>query len=214
MRSKDQFDLFNNEILLKEKRMKEKMEGKVMSKEYKNITEVRGATYFTGVEVKNTPTKGLDTLFVVGLQPVDDIIQMALQRNIKSIYFGANHSFDLSDPEQWDNWLPWVKMIKGVLADPALFWCSLDFDLSYQESFLETGLAEHNRMIPMVSVKIPYIEQLGYNAVIKIDDIDFNRTNPGVWCHPLSNLMSKETFTHWQEYNDDELLKGEHGKFR
>ena len=150
-----------------------------MERSYINVADAGGATYFTGVEVEKTPTQGLNTLFVVGIQPVDDIIQMALQRNIKAIYFGANHSFNI-DNENWDEWKPWQDMIKGVLKDPALFWCTLDFDLKYQESFLETGLAEHNRMIPMVSVKIPYIEQLGYNAVVKIDDVGFNRTNPGV----------------------------------
>jgi len=214
MRSKEQFELFNKELLIQEKLLKEQLAGNVMQREYKNVTETGGEIYYTGIDVEKTPTKGLETLFVVGIRPIDEIVQMALQRNIKSVYFGSNNSFMLADQENWDDWIPWVKMIRGVLKDPALLWCSLNFDSSYMESFLETGLAEHNRFIPIVSVKMPYIEQLGYNAVIKIDDVAFNATNPGVWCHSIQNVMHTSVFTHWQEYNDDELLKGEHGKLR
>jgi len=185
-----------------------------MDRQYKNVMNVDNAMYFTGTEIENTPTTGLNTLFVVGLRPIDEIVQLALANEITAIYFGANQSFGLPMPDDYDEWEPWVKMIRGVLDDPALFWCTLDFDLKYMESFLETGLAENNRMIPMVSVKMPYIVQLGYNAVIKIDDIDFNRTNPGVWCHSIQNVMHPSVFTHWQKYNDDKLIKGTSGQYK
>ena len=41
----------------------------------------------------------------------------------------------------------------------------------------------------MIRVK-PHIEQLGYNANIKIDDIDFNATNKGVWTISKRLLMN------------------------
>jgi hypothetical protein len=46
-----------------------------------------------------------------------------------------------------------------------------------------------------------------YNTTLKIDDIDFDKTNPGVWCHPLNELLNKETFTNWDQYSKDEIIK-------
>ena len=58
----------------------------------------------------------------------------------------------------------------------------------------------------MISVKLPYLQQLGYNAIIKLDDKDFKSTNPGVWCHNLHSLLTRETFTDWSKYTKDEVL--------
>jgi hypothetical protein len=74
------------------------------------------------------------------------------------------------------------------------------------EGLLESGLCEHNNFIPMISVKIPYIQQLGYNATVKIDDKDFAATNPGVWCHSLHNLQKRSVFTDWSKYTKDQTL--------
>jgi hypothetical protein len=64
-------------------------------------------------------------------------------------------------------------------------------------------MSENNRIIPMVSVKLPYIKLLNYNTTIKIDDKGFNQTNPGVWCHSLHKLMDREVFTPWSAYVGD-----------
>ncbi len=161
--------------------------------------------FFMGDEVENTPTKGMKTLFVVGLQDPLEIMSIAMDTSCKAIYFGANHSFDTESTKDnpWGNWEEWAAMIKRVLAYPAGFKCTLDIDIKYAEELLETGLSEHNNFIPMISVKLPYIAQLGYNATIKIDDKDFDKSNPGVWCHSLHDLMNRQHFTSWQEYKDD-----------
>jgi hypothetical protein len=59
----------------------------------------------------------------------------------------------------------------------------------------------------MLSVKLPYIKQLGYNATLKIDDKDFEFSNPGVWCHSLHALQKRAVFTPWSKYTQDEVLK-------
>jgi hypothetical protein len=87
------------------------------------------------------------------------------------------------------------------------YWCTLDFDVSQVQGVLECTFIGHRRFIPQVSVKIPYLTQLGYNATIKLDDIDFAATNPGVWCHSLHSLTTRETFTNWDEYSKDEIIK-------
>jgi hypothetical protein len=58
----------------------------------------------------------------------------------------------------------------------------------------------------MISVKLPYIQQLGYNATVKIDDKDFEATNPGVWCHSLHELQNRNNFTDWSKYTNDNVL--------
>jgi hypothetical protein len=84
--------------------------------------------------------------------------------------------------------------------------CTLDIDVQCVEGLLESGFTEHHNFIPMISVKLPYIRQLGYNATLKLDDKDFAATNPGVWCHSVHKLQSRASFTDWSKYTKDETL--------
>ena len=95
-------------------------------------------------------------------------------------------------------------MIRPLLKDGRL--CTLDFDVAEVESVLEYGFSEYNNFIPMISVKLPYIQQLGYNATIKLDDRDFKSTNPGVWCHSLHTLQNRDVFTPWSKYAKDKTV--------
>ena len=160
--------------------------------------------FFVGVEIENLPTKGLLTLFVVGLQDPQLILSKAAEHNVKSIYFGANQSFELK--KGCEDWTAWETMIMDVLHHKAKYWCALDLDITELEGLTDTALVEENRFVTVVSAKIPYICQLGYNSVLKIDDKDFDATNPGVWVHRIHDLMDKESFTHWYQYLDDEPL--------
>ena len=54
--------------------------------------------------------------------------------------------------------------------------------------------------------KLPYITQLNYNATLKLDDRTWGATNPGVWTHHLQSLMSKDKYTHWDQYTQDTTL--------
>lgn len=157
-----------------------------------------GVDFFFGQEVEHTAMYLQNTLFVVGIQPVTKILQLAKDHDITHIYFGANHSYN---PSQSSEYAEWENMILPCLK--ADLWCTLDFDHQHIESFLEGGLTEYRRFIPMVSVKLPYIDQLGYNAIIKLDDRDFDATNPGVWCHRLHDLKTWNSFTSWDEYTND-----------
>ena len=168
--------------------------------------------FFTGTEVEHTPAFGKKTLFVVGLQSVTDIkdwlddfnLYEDKSQHIEHIYFGANMSFPVSirtnDAVFWN---PWENTINHFLLQG--YQCTLDIDVSQVEGLLESGLCEHNNFIPMLSVKIPYIRQLGYNATVKLDDKDFAATNPGVWCHSLHNLQKRSVFTDWSKYTKDEV---------
>lgn len=166
--------------------------------------------FFVGTEIENSPAFGKPTLFVVGLQPVDIIRWRLGDANakrrdpIQHVYFGANMSFPNPPVDDTMTWSKWENMILPLLNQG--IWCTLDLDVSAVEGLLEGSLAEQALFIPMISVKLPYIKQLGYNATIKLDDRDFNATNPGVWCHSVHDLMDRNKFTSWDKYTKDETL--------
>ena len=97
-------------------------------------------------------------------------------------------------------------MLRSGHGGDHYYTCTLDIDVSCVEGLLEGPLVEYNNFIPMISVKLPYINQLGYNATIKIDDKDFRATNPGVWCHNIHDLRDRAVFTDWSKYTKDETL--------
>ena len=166
--------------------------------------------FFVGTEIENSPAHNKGTLFVVGIQPVDIITWKLDDANakrrepIRHIYFGANMSFPNPDVSDAITWAKWDNMIRPFLEQG--LWCTLDLDVSAVEGLLESGLTENALFIPMISVKLPYINQLGYNATIKLDDRDFNATNPGVWCHSVHDLMNRDNFTSWDLYTKDQTL--------
>jgi len=173
-----------------------------MKREYDTGTK-EDVQYFVGTEVEHTPQYGKKTLFVVGKHDVDNIVSMAEETGCKHIYLGANMSFNVTDNTE-SQWQPWESMAFPLLQKN--YWVTLDIDVSQIEGLLDTGLTEHNRFIPMISVKIPYIDQLGYNACLKIDDKDFDASNPGVWVHKMHDLKTRETFTDWSKYTTDEII--------
>ena len=162
-------------------------------------------TLFTGIEIEKTPAYGMKTLFVVGIQNEQTIINLAKDHHCTHIYFGANQSFPKLDVNDAAGWHPWEYMIQECLE--AGFWCTLDFDVAQVEGLLESSLVEHRQFIPQISVKLPYLQQLGYNATIKLDDKDFAATNHGVWCHNLHDLLGRDKFTSWDQYGKDEIIK-------
>jgi hypothetical protein len=157
-------------------------------------------TFFTGIEIEHTPAYGKKTLFVTGVQPIEHIA-LNLQ-GCEHIFFGANHSFH---PATYDEWKSWETMIEFFLDKDYL--CSLDIPLAVSEDFLENGLNERNNFIPQIRVPLPYIKLWNYNTMLKIDDKDFNATNPGVWTHSLHTLMDRNKFTSWSQYKNDTIIK-------
>ena len=164
-------------------------------------------TFFVGIEIERTPAYGMKTLFVVGVHDPYTIMELANKHGCEHIYFGANQSFKTLGINDAATWRPWENMIYVCLDSEHEFWCTLDFDVREAEGLLESGLTEKRRFIPQISVKLPYLNQLGYNATLKIDDKDFNATNPGVWCHNLQDLLGRDRFTNWDQYGKDEIIK-------
>jgi hypothetical protein len=164
-------------------------------------------SFFIGTEVEHTPAFGLRTLFVVGLQDPQIVIQEFHNNDCEHVYFGANQSFPQYDIDK-NEMQEWQHMI-GYCLDhlPVLTHCTLDIDVGQVERLVKSRLTEYRNFIPMISVKLPYIRQLGYNATLKIDDRDFAATNPGVWCHSLHHLQNRDLFTDWSKYTKDNVIK-------
>lgn len=152
--------------------------------------------YFTGTEVEHSPAYNKRTLFVVGRKSPDEIETLYTEQKCEHIYLGANMSFEANG--DWDlTVLPLLK--RGYLV-------TLDFPISDVEWIIESGYTEYNNFIPMISAKLPYIQLLGYNACLKIDDKDFNASNAGVWVHSVHELMDRSKFTGWDKYKQDKPI--------
>jgi len=162
------------------------------------------ASIFVGTEVEHTPAFGLKTLFVVGIQNIEIIEAAYIAHKCEHIYFGANASFPHIGTNS-SEWTVWENMIHPFLSRGYV--CTLYIDVNKAEGLVESGLSERHNFIPMISVKLPYLQQLGYNATIKLDDKDFAATNPGVWCHSLHELQNRDQFTSWSKYTKDEVIK-------
>jgi hypothetical protein len=170
-----------------------------MKRDYANSDSTEVA-FFIGTEVEHTPAFGMKTLFVTGVQSFEDISKNL--QGCKHIFFGANHSFN---PTNYDEWKSWDSMIEFFLR--LEYMCSLDIPINLAEEFLESGCNEFDNFIPQIRVPLPYIKLWNYNTMIKIDDKDFKATNPGVWSHSLHTLMDRSKFTDWDQYKNDEVLK-------
>ena len=168
-----------------------------------NTEERQDVVYFTGYEVEHTICFGMFTLFVVGTPPIKEILTKAKEANVKHIYFGTSQSFN-PVAITTEEYKAWEEVIIGCLK--ADYWVSLDFGVEHIEGVLESAYNEYPRFVPMISVKLPYINQLNYNATLKLDDRTWGATNPGVWTHHLQSLMSKDKYTHWDQYTQDTTL--------
>ena len=88
--------------------------------------EASDIQFFTGVEVEHTPAFGKMTLFVTGIQPVEEIQDWLddfaayedKSKHIEHIFFGANHSFN---PQNNLDWQRWESMIEFFFSELFIF---------------------------------------------------------------------------------------------
>lgn len=181
---------------------------KVFEREYANrVDPVDDASFFRGLEAEYSPAHGMETIFVVGIQPFTEILGWVEkysvgEKPIRHVCFGANRSFNPANSDEWEQW---ENMIRSLLKED--LWVTLDLDVKYAEQLHECGLTEYRRFIPVLSVILPYVSLFNYNTVVKIADKGFDETNPGVWTHRLHDLMSADKFTSFDQYQEDRLVK-------
>ena len=156
--------------------------------------------FFIGKEVEQTKTKGMQTLFVVGLQRHNVILKYAEKNKCKHIYFGANHSFKTLAGDEVQSIYNQLKYFlnKG-------YWVT--FDTSPTPRFEDIYKLLSNKKFTIVyGLRMDNVKKMKGNIVIKIDDADFKATNPGVWCWTVNDMIDKKHFTHWEEYGKDKIV--------
>lgn len=164
----------------------------------------KDVAYFIGPEVEHTPAHSKRTLFVVGKQDVAQIERMAREYKTPHIFLGANHSFSVDSN---DGTLYWDKTITALLDKG--FWVTLDYQAHDHEKvllILNKGIWQSRLFVPLLSVRIPHVQTSSHNLTIKIDDIDFNATNEGVWCLNHHEVTDSNRFTPWQDYVSDQVV--------
>ena len=161
--------------------------------------------FFIGKEVEKTPLHGRKTLFVIGRQNPKEILARCLNNKIDHVYLGCADSFQPGDDK--DSWSDWDFIISTLLE--ADVWVTLDFDSKYANHawFHDNGWSENRKFIPMIAVRLPYIDAFNYNTTLKLDDKSFEGTNTGVWCHQLHDLKDRSNYTDWSEYVGDEVIE-------
>ena len=156
-------------------------------------------SFFIGTEVENTKAHGLCTLFVAGLQPTSKILKHAEENKVEHIYLGANHSFVPN--LDWN----YNTVNKCITAG---YLVSLNYPINYHNNVIKelNNLYKNENFIPQISLHFPELEHENPNLNIKIDDIDFEATNNGVWCFNLSDVCTDDNKTTWDKYKSDKIL--------
>lgn len=155
--------------------------------------------FFVGPEVEYTAANGKKTLFVVGMQKIKTIEELAVKHKTPHIFFGTANSF-LFDGNDWD------RVISHFLERGYMI--SVEYSAHQHEkmlSKLSPWIWQSKHFIPVLSVKIPNIEFSNPNLILKIDDSEFQHSNPGVWCYNHQELMDSNRMTGWQEYDLEEI---------
>lgn len=166
-------------------------------------------SFFIGPEVEHTPAYSKKTLFVAGIHPEHDadlIERLAREYKTPHIFLGANHSFDATHYTEYFG-KTWNDLVTRLLDRG--FWVSLDYPAHQHETVLKMftpGVWQSRQFVPLLSVRIPKIQTSSPNLTVKIDDIDFKATNPGVWCMHFHEVTDSNRFTDWQDYGTDMVL--------
>ena len=65
-----------------------------MKRDYSTRSKpIEGITFFKGVEIEHTPAFGKETLFVVGMQDPEEVLELAMKNNISHVNQGAKPKF-------------------------------------------------------------------------------------------------------------------------
>lgn len=163
--------------------------------------------WFLGPEVETTPALGKKTLFVVGYQDTAKVEELAREHKTPHIFLGANHSFKVFPIPTKEFIKQWDSQITHLLDKG--FMVTLDYQAHHHEivlKILNAGIWQCRNFIPLLSVRIPKIQNSSLNLTVKFDDIDFNATNPGVWCMNFREVTDSNRFTDWKEYTNDVVI--------
>ena len=155
---------------------------------------------FSGLEIEHTPAYGKQTLFLARNDlTFDQIQELAVLSNAEAIYYGANRSYIHSYFQQVLQVIKFIEHGYYVTVD-------YPFELHQMVSQKYALTWKHEKFIPFCSIIMPDSEE-DTSLCFKIDDVDFNKTNPGVWTMSMKNFKSKAGYTVWDDYKKDEPIE-------
>lgn len=155
---------------------------------------------FIGTEIEHTPAYGLRTLFLARNDlTTDEILELCVMNECEAIYYGANRKYMHNHALQ-------LAQIHKFLADG--YYVTVDYQYEIHKAVKQkfSTVWSHPKFIPFCSIIFPNSEE-DTQLCFKIDDVDFNKTNPGVWSSTMKKFKEQSGFTGWDEYKSDEPLQ-------
>lgn len=160
--------------------------------------------FLVATQTENTPTKGLNTLFVNGLQPREQIMAQALNNGCPHIYLGANNSFQISSDQQWNTW---KDLVEKLVSDG--IWTSLEFDIQYAQKVATMEVASNTNFVPVITVCVPETLGANYDTTMRfVPEADHTCS----WNHLLHSLKDSSTYTHASRASVAAHTLTEHGQ--
>lgn len=175
-----------------------------MDRTYSNDSNQQ-VEFFVGQELEKTKFFGQKTLFVVGNKSEQEInvkisqAEKKIGSKIEHIYLAANHS--------WKEFKNFDLISKFI---------NMGYNVTYECDSMTLDQVEHKlpltnseKFVLMLSVPVPNVMLKNKHTVIKIDDRDTNRNNPGIWCKDIQDMLNEDNLTTWDKYSNDIILGDE-----
>ncbi len=157
---------------------------------------------FSGLEIEHTPAYGKQTLFLATNElTFDEIHEMAVQVSAEAIYYGANRTFMHNHGTQIAQMMKFLDIGYYVTID-------YQYNLHNEVKKRFSSIWNKEKFIPFCSIIFENSAE-DNNLCIKVDDIDFNKTNPGVWTMSMNKFKQTSGYTKWDEYKKDKPIEGD-----
>ena len=155
---------------------------------------------FSGKEVEHTPAYGLQTLFLARNDlTYDQIKELCVKVDAEAVYFGANRCFV-------NNLATQPMQVNKLLNDG--YYVTIDYQYAIHNEVKKrySAVWQHEKFIPFCSVIFENSEE-DNKLCFKIDDVDFNTSNKGVWTMNMEDFKKQAGYTTWDEYKQDKPIE-------
>lgn len=175
-----------------------------MNRDYSSFSG-EGVKAFVGKEIEKTNAFGLHTLFLDPSHLSNDhmIVLIAETPDIEHVYLNANH-YKIEDDMVYARY---NDVLVFCESNPKIKAVTIEVqDISKIERF-QPVMDRFQKIQLNLSVKIPSVSKYARRISLKIDDVDFKASNAGVWCWPVASMLTSNSFTSWDEYKNDKVIR-------
>ena len=155
---------------------------------------------FSGLEVEHTPAFGKQTLFLARNDlTYEQIKELCVKVDAEAVYYGANRTYLNNVANQ-------PLQINKLLTDGYFVTIDYQYEIHDQVKKRFSNVWKHPKFIPFCSIIFANTDE-DQQVCIKLDDVDFNETNKGVWVMSMEDYKSKSGYTQWKQYNQDKPIE-------